>query len=51
MLASIRSAGWDTTPTSSLRPGSTDADNGDEVRGREAAHGLQPVKEDSQEDR
>lgn len=38
MLASIRSTGRDTTPTSSLCPGSTDVDNGDEVRGGEAGH-------------
>lgn len=44
MLASIRNAGRDTTPTSSLRPGSTDADNGDEVRGREAAQGYSPLR-------
>lgn len=40
MLASIRSVGQDTTPTSPLCPGSADADNGDEVRGGEAGHGL-----------
>lgn len=40
MLASIRSVGQDTTLTSSLCPGSADADNGDEVRGGEAGHGL-----------
>lgn len=50
MLASIRSAGpRDTTPAAPSRPGSTDADNGDEGEGQGGCTGLQPVKEDSQE--